>query len=124
MGGKREIVIFWFVCFSGAGGFQGVPGGCGYVLTKFGPEPTHLDLVHTRVDVSLNFSAAFLRYSLIYQCQRHTGCVGSLYYICVQDTYTQAVLEACMQETNRLCSGPIYLRDKHTGCVAALYTCV
>ena len=60
--GKREpggeegkISIFMFFCFlvgfKGPEGFQGVPGGRGYVLTKFGLKRTHLTLVHTRFHV-------------------------------------------------------------------------
>ena len=34
--------------FGGPEGFQGVPGGRGYILTKFGLKRRHLDLVHAR----------------------------------------------------------------------------
>ena len=34
--------------FGGPEGFQGVPGGRGYILTKFGLKRRHLDLIHTK----------------------------------------------------------------------------
>ena len=70
--------------------FQGVPGGRGYILTKFGLKRRHLDLVHARFHDFWLFSPCFLCHSPRNLCERHTGCVAAL-YICVRKT--QAVLQ-------------------------------
>ena len=45
-GGKIQFSVF-FGGFRGPEEFQGVGGGCGYILTKFQPKRTHQTLVHT-----------------------------------------------------------------------------
>ena len=52
-GGRRFFPCFsdFLILLGGLGGpegFQGVPGGRGYILTKFGLKRRHLDLIHTK----------------------------------------------------------------------------
>ena len=72
--------------FNGSGGleaFREVPGGRGYILTKFGPKRTHLTWFMLDSMIFVHLSFVFVRYSFIHLCQRHTGCVGVV-YMCVR----------------------------------------
>ena len=47
-GGIFSIFAAFWGGFGSPEGFQGVPGGCGYVVTKFGLKRRHLDLIHAK----------------------------------------------------------------------------
>ena len=49
-GGLFLHVFQFFGCFRGPEAFQRVPGGRGYLLTKYEPKWTHLDLIHAIFD--------------------------------------------------------------------------
>ena len=99
---------FWVLLgrFGGREGFQGIHGGRGCVLTKFGLKRTHHTPVHTIFHDFCAFSFCFsvfqlhisvpkrqklswkpinLVWRLIYLCNRDPGCAATL-YICVMDT--------------------------------------
>ena len=40
------FVVFFVSRFRGPEAFQRLPGGRGYLLTKYEPKRTHLDLIH------------------------------------------------------------------------------
>ena len=97
------FLIFKFLCgFGGVEAFQRVPGGCGYVLTKFGLKQTHLTLALGQIRDFVHFVVF--------------SCITTLrMYFCAKETHAALHPYICVWQTHSLCCSPIYVWERHAG---------